>query len=345
MNQIPATAETAYRALALQTRTQAVNGMSGAEARETMAASIARIGGEVTAAKRWVGPDLRLVVLPEYVLSGFPMGEPVERWRDMAALAPDGPEYEALAAVAAREGLFLSGNAYESDPNFPGLYFQASFVIGPTGDTVLRYRRLHSLYSPSPYDVWDRYLDLYGMDAVLPVARTEIGNLACIASEEILYPELARALALRGAEVFCHSTSEVTSPALTPKEIGRRARAVENIAYVVSANSGGLHGIPIPGDSTSGGSKIVDYEGRVLAEAASGESVVAYAELDLAALRRNRARPGMGNLLSRVKPGLWADEYARHDVERPNGLDGRAPERTWFARRQQESIDRLTGPR
>ncbi|MFI0371910.1 nitrilase-related carbon-nitrogen hydrolase [Actinomadura sp. 1N219] len=331
----------AYRALALQTRTRAVNGLSPAEARDAMTASIARIGGEVAAAKRWVGPDLRLAVLPEYVLSGFPMGEPIERWRDMAALAPDGPEYEALAAVAVREELFLSGNAYESDPNFPGLYFQASFVIDPSGETVLRYRRLHSLYSPSPYDVWDRYLDLYGMDAVLPVARTEIGNLACIASEEILYPELARALALRGAEVFCHATSEATSPMLTPKAIGRRARAVENLAYVVSANSGGLHGIPIPGDSTSGGSQILDFEGRVLAEAAGGESVVAFAELDLAALRRNRARPGMGNLLSRVKPGLWADEYARHDVERPNGLAGRPPERAWFARRQQESIDRL----
>ncbi|WP_395105352.1 nitrilase-related carbon-nitrogen hydrolase [Actinomadura sp. SCN-SB] len=342
MDQNAPPAEPAYRALALQTRTEAVNGLSPAEAREAMAASIARIGAEVAAAKRWVGPDLRLVVLPEYVLSGFPMGEPIERWRDMAALAPDGPEYEALSGVAASEGVFLSGNAYETDPNFPALYFQASFVIDPSGEVVLRYRRLHSLYSPSPYDVWDRYLDLYGMDAVLPVARTRIGNLACVASEEILYPELARALALRGAEVFCHSTSEVTSPALTPKGIGRRARAIENLAYVVSANSGGLRGIPIPGDSTCGGSEILDFEGRVLAEAAGGESIVAHAELDLAALRRTRVRPGMGNLPSRVKTGLWAEEYARHDVERPNGLDGAAPERAWFTRRQRESIARLT---
>jgi predicted amidohydrolase len=342
VNQTPAPAVTAYRALALQTRTEAVNGLAPGDARTAMAASITRIGAQTAAAQRWVGSDLRLVVLPEYVLTGFPMGEPLERWRDMAALAPGGPEYEALSTIASELGLYLAGNAYESDPNFPELYFQASFVIDPSGEVVLRYRRLHSLYSPSPYDVWDRYLEVYGMDAVLPVAETEIGNLACIASEEILYPELARAFALRGAEVFCHSTSEISSPALTPKEIGRRARAIENLAYVVSANSGGLHGIPIPGDSTSGGSKVLDFEGRVLAEAAGGESIVASAELDVTALRRYRARPGMGNLLSRVKPGLWAEEYARHDVERPNGLADRAPERAWFARRQQESIDRLT---
>jgi predicted amidohydrolase len=111
-----------------------------------MAASIARIGGEIAAAKRWVGPDLRLVVLPEYVLSGFPMGEPVERRRDMAALAPDGPEYAAPAGIAAAEGLHLSGNAYESDPNFPGLYFQASDGRSPSGpDGQSSPRRVRSI--------------------------------------------------------------------------------------------------------------------------------------------------------------------------------------------------------
>lgn len=347
MDQPPTSTDTAgldagYRALALQTRTHAVNGLSIDEARARMAASIARIAKEVAGAKGWVGPDLRLVVLPEYVLTGFPMGEPVEQWRELAALEPGGAEYEALRAIAVGQRLFLSGNAYERDANFPGLYFQTSFVIDPSGEVVLRYRRLHSLYSPTPYDVWDRYVDLYGMDGVLPVADTEIGHLACIASEEVLYPELARALALRGAEVLCHSTSEVSSPALTPKEIGRRARAVENLAYVVSANSGGLRGIPIPGDSTSGGSQIVDFEGRVLVEAAGGESIVAFAELDLAALRRYRRRPGMANLLSRVQPELWAAEYARHHVIRPNGLADRRPERAWFAARQRDAIDRLT---
>ncbi|MFC6879326.1 MULTISPECIES: nitrilase-related carbon-nitrogen hydrolase [Actinomadura] len=334
-------ASPAYRALALQSETRAVNGLPPEDARAAMMTAIGRVRAQVTAARGWVGPDLRLVVLPEYFLTGFPMGESVALWRETAALAPDGPEYEALAAIAADLGIFLSGNAYESDPHFPALYFQSSFIIDPRGETVLRYRRLHSMYSPSPYDVWDAYLDVYGIDGVLPVARTELGMLACVASEEILYPELARVLALRGAEVFCHSTSEASSPALLPKEIARRARATENLAYVVSANSGGLDGIAIPRDSTSGGSKVVDFEGRVLAEAAQGESVVATAELDLAALRRHRARPGMGNLLSRTKPALWAEEYARHEVERPNGLDGVVPDRAWFVRRQRDSLARL----
>ncbi|MGI5489930.1 nitrilase-related carbon-nitrogen hydrolase [Microtetraspora malaysiensis] len=330
-----------YRALALQTATHSVTGMSVDDARAAMRNAVSRIAVQVGGSKQWIGPDLRLVVLPEYALTGFPLGEPIPAWRDKAALEPGGPEYEALAAIAQAQDVYLAGNAYESDEHFPDLYFQTSFVIDPAGETVLRCRRLYSMYSPTPFDVWDRYLDVYGPDGLLPVARTPIGNLAAISSEEILYPELSRSLALRGAEVLCHPTSESSSPLLTPKAIARRARAVENLAYVVSANSGGLIGIPIPADSTSGGSELIDFEGRVLAQAGSGESLVAAAELDLGALRRYRNRPGMGNLLARAKPALWATEYARHEGERPNELDGKVPDRAWFKERQVETITRL----
>lgn len=337
----PVSADPTYRALALQIRTQGINALGVSEARESMAATIGRIGQQARAGLGWIGPDCRLIVLPEYVLTGFPMGEPIAMWRDKAAIAPDGPEYDQLGAIAQDLGVHLAVNAYETDRHFPNLYFQASVVIGPTGDVVLRYRRLHSLYSPSPHDVWDRYLEIYGIDAVFPVARTEIGNLAAVASEEILYPELARVLALRGAEVFLHSTSEVSSPDPTPKSVARRARAIENLAYVVSANSGGLTGISIPAESTNGGSEIIDFIGRPLIRAGGGESIVATAELDLGALRRERRRPGMGNLLSRVKSDVWSAEYARHDVDRANLLRDVDPSRSFFVERQRDVLQRL----
>ncbi len=333
----------AYRALALQTRTMAINGMGTDDARTAIGTAIDRIGRQIAAAVAWHGPDTRLVVLSEYAFTGFPMGEPISAWAALAGIDQDGAEYEALGAIAHRLGIYLAGNAYERDRAFPGLYFQACWLIAPSGEVVLRYHRLHSMYSPSPYDVWDAYLDRYGADAVLPVARTELGTIAAVASEEILYPELCRSLALRGAEVLVQPTSEATSPELTPKAIARRARAIENAAYVVSANSGGISGIAIGADSTNGGSEVIDYGGRVLAKAGPGESVVACAELDLAALRRERSRPGMGNLLSRAKTALWAQEYARFDVERPGSLQaGEGPlDREFFVRRQREAIDRL----
>ena len=104
----------------------------------------------------------------------------------------DGPEYQALKKIAADASVYLCGSAYETLPEFPNLYFQANFIISDIGECILRYRRLISLYTPSPVDVWDKYVAQYGIEAVFPVADTPLGRLACVASEEILYPELCR---------------------------------------------------------------------------------------------------------------------------------------------------------
>lgn len=336
-----------YIALALQTACFAVNDAATPSlARERMMASIARIRAQVLASKRFAGQDVRLVVLPEYFLTGFPMGETAGVWAEKAALEIGGPEYQALGETARAADIFLAGNAYEQDPNFPGLYFQASFLIEPAGNVVLRYRRLVSLFAPSPYDVYDRYVGIYGKDALFPVVDTEIGRVAAIASEEILYPEIARAHALRGAEVFIHSSSEVSSPLATPKNIAKQARAIENLAYVVSANSASIEGIAIPASSTASGSKVIDFRGLVLAEAGYGESMVAYAEIDVAALRRYRRRPGMPNMLSRQPTALWAEAYGDVPVQPRNSLldDSGAvltPDPAWYATRQRRVIEGL----
>jgi len=298
-----------YTAVALQTRCFAVNKLNVADAREKMQTNIARIGKQIKGTKGFVGPHVKLVVLPEYFMTGFPMGESLSEWQAKGAIAKNGAEYEALAKIAQENNIYLSGNVYELDEHFDSLYFQTSFILSPSGECIHRYRRLISMFAPTPHDVLDKYLDIYGYQGLFPVANTELGNLATIASEEILYPEIARSLVMQGAEVFLHSSSEVGSPNLTPKDIAKRARAIENLAYVVSANSAGIADYDFPAESTDGLSKVVDFKGLVLAEAAMGESMVANAEIDIDALRRYRAKPGMGNILSRQRNELFAPMY------------------------------------
>lgn len=334
-----------YRALALQTTCRAINACNTPEeASAHIADNITRVGRQIHASKAFIGPGLKLVVLPEYFATSYPLGDSIPGWAAKGSFAMDGAEYDQLGRIAQDNGVYLCSNAYERDPHFPELYFQSSVILDDSGQQILRYRRLISLYSPSPHDVWHKYLDTYGIDGVFPVARTPIGRLACIASEEILYPEVARALGLRGAEVFLHSTSEVSSPALTPKDIAKRARAIENMAYVVSANTAGIENVDIPRASTDGMSKLVDDQGRVLAEAGPGESMAAAAELDLAGLRRRRLQPGMGHILSRlpqaaIRAGL-ADTVLKPDGFMA-GADVRTPERADFAARQKQAIETL----
>ena len=340
-----------YSALALQIAARSVERQPDrAAASAQMLAQIEEIGTKMRASsvfiQQYSGTATRLVVLPEYFLTSYPGRISIPDFAEKAALDMDGPEYEALGKIAQAQNLYLSGNAYERDPHFPGIYFQTSFVIAPSGDVVLRYRRLNSMFAPTPHDVWSKYLDIYGLDGVFPVAKTEIGNLAAIASEEILYPEIARAHALRGAEIFCHSSSEIGSPLATPKQIAKVARAFENIAYVVSANTAGIEGTAMPVASADGNSIVIDYKGKALAESSPGETFTAFSDIDIAALRAARRKNGMTNFLSRQRLALFAPVYGADTHQPADSLmkDGQAtiPDRDHFVRVQEQIIDRLS---
>ena len=98
-----------WNALALQTRCDAINHLQDPQAcRDHMLAGIARIGAQIAASKAFIGPQVRLVVLPEYFLTSFPMGESITAWRDKACIAVDGPEYAALGELCRKHQVFLS---------------------------------------------------------------------------------------------------------------------------------------------------------------------------------------------------------------------------------------------
>lgn len=340
-----------YNALALQLAARSVEGAADRKAASAqMVAMIAEIAPKIRSSSIFIaqysGVPVKLVVLPEYLLTSYPGRISIPDFAEKAAIDPDGPEYAALGKIASDQKIFIAGNAYERDKNFPGLYFQSSFVVAPSGEVVLRYRRLNSMFAPTPHDVWSKYLDIYGLDGVFPVARTEIGNLAAIASEEILYPEIARAHALRGAEVFVHSSSEIGSPLATPKAIARQARAFENAAYVVSANTAGIAGSAMPLASADGNSQVIGYKGQVLAESNTGETFTAFAEIDLNSLRAHRRKPGMTNMLARQRLELFAKTYAGSAQAANSLMDAngkvKIPDREHFQRVQEATIERLS---
>lgn len=341
---------TPYNAVALQLTAQSVE--AATDPRAQIMAQIAGLEGKIRSARIFIeqygGSPVKLAVLPEYLFTSYPGRISIPDFAARAGFAADGPEYEALGGIAQRLGLFIAGNAYETDRHFPDFYFQTSFIVAPSGAVILRYRRLLSMFAPSPDDVFDRYIDAYGPDALFPVADTEIGRLAAIASEEILYPEIARCLAFKGAEVFCHSSSEIGSPLATAKDIAKRARAFENAAYVVSANTAGISGSALPLMSADGNSQVVAPTGKLLAQSGSGETFTAFAQIDIAHLREQRRQPAMINSLARQRPGLFAPAYAAAATHFQSsnlmlGPDGqpRTPEREHFLGMQRDVIEKL----
>jgi len=332
-----------YQALAYQMPCQTIN--NATDTKSHMTGQIHQLRTRLTAAKAFIGRDLKLVCLPEYFLTGYPLHESVEEWRAKACLDMDGPEYEQLGRVAQDLNIYLCGNAYERDPHFPTLYFQCSFILAPNGDVILRYRRLHSLYSPTPYDVLDPYLEIYGYDALFPVAQTEIGVLSALASEEILFPEISRLFTFQGAQIVLHPTSQAARRDLCPKAICAQARAIENMQYVISANTGGIFGSAMAPQAADCGSKIIDFKGAILCEAESGDSIAAYATINLSAQNHARHNASMDNIYARAKPGLYADAYAKAVTATANQFirDGKikTPSRGDFLKSLQDHIDRI----
>ena len=111
------------------------------------------------------------------------------------------------------------------------------------------------------------------------MVETEIGRLGAAICYDWLFPEAIRALALAGAEVLIRVSAYMDPWGATPPldwwTLFNRARAVENFAYVVAANQG-ASAANYPPFSWPGGSMVVDYDGRILAQAdpGPGEKIV-----------------------------------------------------------------------
>lgn len=251
-------------------------------------------------------PDL--VVFPEFGLQGPPLGMPVADWIRRACFTLPGPVTAPLQALAKREGIHICGNAFEAPEEWPGRYFNTSFIIGPEGDVILRYRRVNTAAFPSVHDFRTEYLEVTPQDEVMPVVDTPLGRLCVIACGEITVPEVARCMMMQGAEVILHPTNSRYSPA---QEAAKLARVSENMCAMVSGNVAGPIGFSPDGTFTGGRSHIIDHLGNTLAfQEDAEESIGVSALIDIEALRRDRrADTGLSNPHLRARYEMYVPYY------------------------------------
>ena len=178
----------------------------------------------------------------------------------------------------------------ERDARWPGVVFNTTCLIGPEG-ILYKYRKVNPWI---PYEVHASPHDLDGYDEPLfPVADTPIGRIGCAICYDWLFPEAIRQLAANGAEVLVRVSAYMDPWGATEPmnwwTIVNRCRALENTAFVVAANQGASlrH---YPPYSWPGGSQVVDFDGRLLAEASPGPGErIVVAPIDITALRHERA--------------------------------------------------------
>jgi predicted amidohydrolase len=250
---------------------------------------------------------VRLVVFPEFAHAA-PIYETVAELHDRLALPIPNDFTDMYQGKARQRGIFIqTGTFLESDPRWPGHVFNTTCLIGPEG-ILTKYRKVH------PWIPWELHTsphDLPGYEEPLyPVAETEIGRIGAAICYDWLFPEAIRQLALAGAEVLVR-VSAYMDPwgAAAPMDwwtIVNRVRALENLAYVVAANQGAKYE-NYPPFSWPGGSMIVDFDGRILAQAEPGPGDrIVVGPIDLAALRAARRDRRGHNMSAHLRTETYA---------------------------------------
>lgn len=262
-------------------------------------------------------PSTRLVVYPEFFLQGSPFGVPLEAWEDFGIRVP-GPETAVLGKLAQECNVYLAGAVLEYDPDWPLRFFNTAFVLSPEGEVVLRYRKLQCadlnglLGVTTPGNIYTEYVERYGYEALFPTVDTPIGRLGAAVCFDSNWPELWRALALKGVDVVCNPTSEIHSERVPSWYRTKQAHAAENLYYVASANAGCEQlgpSAPIT-HMNRGHSCLIDFSGRLAAKADGPGIVPLSGRIDLGALRRARNDPDE-NILARFRPEAVAQAYSQ----------------------------------
>ncbi len=235
--------------------------------------------------------DVRLLAFPEFA-HAVPAYETVAALRKHLAIPVPNEHTEAYEKLAGKFGCYIqTGSFLEAHPDYPDHVFNTTVLIGP-GGILSTYRKVNpwipwEVHS-SPHDVPDY------PDEIFPVADTELGRLGIAICYDWLFPETIREIAFKGAEVIIRISAYMdpwgTSEPTDWWTLVNRTRALENTAFVVAVNQGAsLRNYPP--FSWPGGSMVVDYDGRILAQAdpGPGEKVVV-APINVAALRSERKR-------------------------------------------------------
>ena len=252
----------------------------------------------------------KIIQFPEFFLSGFWTGRTIKDWLEVSIQMP-GEETDKLAQKAVEYNLYIAGNNYEVDPEWPGRYFNTSFMISPEGKIILKYRSLGvtaSTFSTasSPPDFMDEYVAKYGDNALFPVADTPLGKL-CVTSS-ILSPEVTRGFMFNGAEVMIACIT--AGPRFMAREVGR-VRAWENMLWVGLGGAGKILGSPFTNTWSSGGAAIIDYKGTIRSQTETYDEAVIMAEVDVNQLRVERQRK-VNNLVSIIRADVYAPMYEKY---------------------------------
>lgn len=210
-----------------------------------------------------------IVCFPELFSTGYILNEEVF---ELAETIP-GPTFEIFQQEAKEHGVTLIFGMAEYDRK--GIIYNSAVLVEPTGLLQGKYRKTH---------LWGNESKYFTAGHEYPVYKTNLGTIGVAICYDIEFPEVARILTLKGAEIIvCLAANPVSYE--YDWDIYLRSRALENGVFIVGVNSVGKgEALTFHGDS-----KVVEPNGQVISSAGD-EEILLIATLDLNKVQTQRKR-------------------------------------------------------
>lgn len=265
----------------------------------------------------YIGPKPDWLHFHEFAITGW------DTWtRDEIlkfALEVPGPETEEISKKAKQYGCYITFGSYCKDASWPGHVLSLTTTIGPDGSIVARdwkgsdedgsfFGTNIRMFTTTVYSVLDRYIEMYGRDAVVPVHRTPLCNFASTQMQRA--PDMYRAMAIKGAEVILATATGGFGA------VDQQSSARTNGVYVAMANNADSPDNPhfFADTGGAGGCAIWGPNGSPLNEAKGKAEQLVLASLPIAEFRKNHRQPHVQSM------GLVRDVFNEYNYIYPPNL-------------------------
>ncbi len=235
-------------------------------------------------------PDFDLLVLPELSNSGYVFANKKEVEK-VAEEIPNGNFTSQILELAKERNAHIVAGVCEKKGN---IYFNSSVLVAPTG-YVATYRKIHLFdreklfFSPGnePFNVYTI------------TDNVKIGLLICF---DWIFPEASRVMALKGAEILCHSANLV----LPYSQKAMLTRSVENGVYTITANRIGTEENQGTKLKFTGQSQVTSPQMEILAQAKENNTEIKIVDID-PEKARNKWLNSRNHILNDRRPEFYSN--------------------------------------
>ena len=227
------------------------------------------------------GQGAQVIGLQEIFHGPYFCAEQDPKWYATAE-PEDGPTVSRMREVAREHGVVLIVPWYEEEQ--PGVYYNTACVIERDGSVLGKYRKTH-IPQVGPC-FWEKFYFKPG-NLGYPVWDTSVGRIGLIICYDRHFPEVARELGLKGAELVFNPSATVESLSRYLWELEQPAHAVANGFWVAASNRVGVEA-PLNPNKFYGSSYFCSPRGKIVAQASDSEDEVLVADIDLDEIREVR---------------------------------------------------------